>query len=259
MTRTSYPPDFVTNLELQWGVGFLSPGGPEEVREILRDVEIRGMRVLDIGCGTAGPDLVIARELSAGRVIGIDVEAFLIEKGRKNVVDAGLEQVIELRLVEAGPLPFDDESFDIVFNKDSLIHVEDKSGLYREVVRVLRPGGRFAASDWLCGRDADKLSDYREWRSLTAHSFSMQTAEETTAELIGAGLDAVRTRDRTEWYVGTAAGEVEMMKSAAWRDAFVALFDEESYGKRLALRIANARAAACGGLRPTHIFGQRAH
>ena len=50
-----------------------------------------------------------------------------------------------------------------------------------------------------------------------------------------------------------------MMKSAAWRDAVVALFDVESYGKRLAMRIANARAAECGGLRPTHIFGQRPH
>jgi hypothetical protein len=47
------------------------------------------------------------------------------------------------------------------------------------------------------------------------------------------------------------------MKSNEWRDTFVQAFDEESYAKKLALRIANARAAECGGLRPSHLFGYR--
>ena len=49
-----------------------------------------------------------------------------------------------------------------------------------------------------------------------------------------------------------------MMESSEWRSQFVAAFSEESYVKKLALRIANARAAECGGLRPTHLFGRRA-
>ena len=54
MSKTSYPPEFVTKLEMQWGIGFLSPGGPDEVLEILRDIDIKGKSVLDIGCGVGG-------------------------------------------------------------------------------------------------------------------------------------------------------------------------------------------------------------
>src|SRR3546814_4532350 len=56
---------------------------------------------------------------------------------------------VDFRLVEPGPLPFAAGRFDAVFSKDALIHIPDKQGLYAEVLRVLRPGGAFAASDWL--------------------------------------------------------------------------------------------------------------
>lgn len=259
MAQTSYPPEFVKNLEMQWGAGYLSPGGRQEVCEIFRGIDISGKTVLDIGCGTGGPDIAIAEDLRAGLVVGIDVEPLLVTLGRANIASAGLEGIVDLKLVEVGPLPFEDESFDIVFSKDSLIHVEDKSALYKEIWRVLKPGGQFAASDWLRSHDAEDLADFREWRSMTAHRFSMQTLEETIAELSAAGLEEVRSRDRTQWYVDIASREVETMKSAEWQSAFVAAFDQQSYVKKLALRIANARAAECGGLRPTHLFGQRSN
>jgi ubiquinone/menaquinone biosynthesis C-methylase UbiE len=258
MSGTSYPPEFVTNLEMQWGIGFLSPGGPEEVKEILRDIVVGGKTVLDIGCGTGGPDIVISRDLAPKRLVGIDIEPFLVETGRKNIAVAGLDKVAELILVEVGPLPFEDQSFDIVFSKDSLIHVEDKASLYHEVLRVLKPGGQFVASDWLRSANADELAGYNEWQSLTSLSFSMQTTDETKAEMTVAGLEDVKTRDRTEWYAETAAREVKMMESGEWRSQFVAAFGKENYTKKLAVRIANARAAECGGLMPTHLFGRRA-
>lgn len=258
LSETSYPPDFVTNLEMQWGVGFLSPGGSEEVKEILRDIEVGGMAVLDIGCGVGGPAIVIARDLAPKLLVGIDVEPFLVEKGRQNIADSGLNGVVDLRLVEVGPLPFEDQSFDVVFSKDSLIHVKDKTALYKEVLRVLKPNGQFAASDWLRSVDAEELAGYNEWQSLTSLNFSMQTVEETKTEMIGAGLVDVKTRDRTKWYSETATQEVEMMESDKWKNQFAAAFGEESYAKKLAVRVANARAAKCGGLRPTHLFGGKA-
>jgi SAM-dependent methyltransferase len=257
LSESSYPPEFVTNLEMRWGVGFLSPGGPEEVLEILRGIDIAGKEVLDIGCGTGGPDIVIGKELNPSRIIGVDVEPYLVEKCRENISSAGLANLIDIRLIEVGPLPFADQTFDVVFSKDSLIHVADKSALYAEVLRVLRPGGVFAASDWLRSVNADSLDGYNEWRSLTAHDFSMQTDSETRAEMENAGLADVETCDRNAWYTETAGEEVLMMKSNEWRDTFVQAFDEESYTKKLALRIANARAAECGGLRPSHLFGYR--
>ena len=257
LSGTSYPPDFVTKLEMQWGVGFLSPGGPQEVQEILRNIRVEGMTVLDLGCGIGGPDIVIARNLSPAQIVGIDVEPYLVERGQENIRNAGLGSVVELKLVYPGPLPFEDQAFDIVFSKDSLIHIEDKSALYEEVYRVLRIGGRFAASDWLRSADADELTGFNEWRSLTTHSFSMRTAAETIVAMRHAGFDDVKTRDRTKWYAEIAMQEIQMMESDEWRDQFISAFGEENYANGLVLRKANAGAAACGGLAPTHIFGSR--
>ena len=52
LSEPSYPPEFIDKLELLWGIGFLSPGGPDEVKEILRDITVRDKMVLDIGCGS---------------------------------------------------------------------------------------------------------------------------------------------------------------------------------------------------------------
>nr|WP_321251596.1 methyltransferase domain-containing protein [uncultured Ruegeria sp.] len=257
MADIHYPPDFVTGLQMQWGKGFLSPGGPEEVAEILRTVDVAGKSVLDIGCGVGGPAMVIAEQLGASDVVGIDIEEYLIETAQENVSAAGLGDRVSIKLVEEGPLPFADGRFDIVFSKDSLIHVPNKSALYREVLRVLTPGGVFAASDWLRGEDAENLDGYKEWRSLSSLDFRMQTPAETETEMRNAGLTGIRTNNRSEWYADVVDQEVAMMRGDAWRDRFVSAFGEDAYEKKLAVRIANARAAACDGLQPTHLFGRK--
>lgn len=50
-----YPDHFIERLHAVWGDGFLSPGGPEEVKEIVRDINLTGKTILDIGCGTGWP------------------------------------------------------------------------------------------------------------------------------------------------------------------------------------------------------------
>lgn len=156
-----------------------------------------------------------------------------------------------------GRLPFSDETFDVVFSKDSLIHIENKTELYKEVLRVLKPGGMFAASDWLAKEGAETLGDFRSWRALTPHSFAMQTSEETRTEMQTAGFIDIATRDRNAWYSETAMREVQMMTNEDWRNGFVLIFGADAYASKLALRVANAKAAECGGLRPTHLFGKR--
>src|SRR5687767_4141154 len=101
---------------------------------------LTGLRVLDIGSALGGVDLLLATQHGAAEVIGIDVEPQLI-------ASADLADRIKFRLVEPGPLPFEQENFDAVFSKDAMVHIEDKDGLFAEVVRVLRPGGMFIASD----------------------------------------------------------------------------------------------------------------
>ena len=106
-----------------------------------------GKVVVDIGCG-AGMDLLIAARSigSQGRAIGIDMTETMTEKALSSARAAGLENV-ELRLGDAMSLPISDESVDVVISNGVLNLVPDKSVAYGEVLRVLKPGGRFLYGD----------------------------------------------------------------------------------------------------------------
>ena len=150
-----YDEHHIAFLEEMWGDGYLSPGGPEEVARVLDGIDLTGLDVLDIGCGSGGITVDLVRRHDAGRVVGIDVEVPVCDHARRRVERAGVADRVDIRLVEPGPLPFDDGSFDVVFSKDSIVHIADKETMCRDVFRVLRPGGWFVASDWLIAHDGE--------------------------------------------------------------------------------------------------------
>src|SRR5207302_8570710 len=77
--------------------------------------------------------------------VGVDVSPALIEIGRREIVKAGYEGRIELRVAAATQLPFDDARFDVALSSHVIKHLDDEALAltFREGARVLRPGGRF--------------------------------------------------------------------------------------------------------------------
>ena len=251
-----YPPEFTNRLELLWGEGFLSPGGPEEVREILKSIDLKGKSVLDIGCGTGGVEVVLVEELGAASVMGIDVEPQLIQRSQQRIEQHGLQHQVNLKLVSPGPFDFPDNHFDVVFSKDSMVHIADKNALFNEVLRVLKPGGQFAASDWLVGEGAESS---REWKTLQqmAHlNFEVATAQKCENNLIQSGFEEVKTRDRNHWYAPITQYELEQLEGPM-REDILAISTQERYQNWLEVRRALRDATQVGALRPTHLFGTK--
>jgi arsenite methyltransferase len=122
---------------------FAGVGNPFRIGEIES-----GMVVLDHACG-AGMDLLLAARKTGptGQVIGVDVTPAILACARTAVSQAGLNHRISLRpgLLEA--LPVDSESIDIVISNGVLNLSPDKVQVMREVMRVLRPGGRLLLAD----------------------------------------------------------------------------------------------------------------
>ena len=190
-----YGKAFSDALQFMWGKGFLSPGGPEEVREMLDGHDLRGRTVLDIGSGLGGIDVLLAGEHGAAEVVGIDVEPRLIEEARALVRSAGLEAKVRFDLVEPGPLPFADESFDAAFSKDAMVHIPDKPALFAEVMRVLKPGGHFIAADWLWKEGAESSPSVKAWMAAIPLTFAFTTLPQAEEALARAGFTNLRIRD----------------------------------------------------------------
>jgi len=108
-----------------------------------------GEAVLDVGCG-AGLDVFLAALLAGatGRAAGLDLTAEMLDRPRRSLAARRFGNV-EFTVGSAEAIPYADASFDLVISNGALNLVPDKDRAFREIRRVLRPGGVFAAADVL--------------------------------------------------------------------------------------------------------------
>jgi phosphoethanolamine N-methyltransferase len=199
-------------LQIMWGEGFLSPGGAAEVACLLEGSDIAGCALLDVGCGLGAIDEILVRDYHAASVVGIDIDPSLLTAMQVRIERAGLTGRVRGQQVTGGPLPFADGEFDVVFSKDSLVQIPDKPAIFSEVLRVLRPGGRFIASDWLRGGGAEYSAQMMEFFRLEGIAYNMATLAESAQALRAAGFVEVEIRDRHGWYLDLAQRELEAMQ-----------------------------------------------
>ena len=150
-----------------------------------------GEVVLDLGsgggfdCFIAGPKVGVE-----GRVIGVDMTPEMLTKARGNIAgyrtQSGLDNV-EFRLGEIEHLPVPDASVDVVISNCVINLSPDKPQVWREIARVLRPGGRVAVSDLALLKPLpDGVRDDLE--ALVGCSAGAELVDDVRASVLGAGL-----------------------------------------------------------------------
>jgi ubiquinone/menaquinone biosynthesis C-methylase UbiE len=148
--------------------------------------------VLDIGSGIGGPARYVATRFGC-RVTGIDLTAEFCEVARHLTRLAGLDDRVRFEAGDALATPFADGTFNGAYSINVAMNIADKAAFYREIRRVLVPGGWLVLAEIASG-DGRPLEYPTPWASTAATSF-LATADETRAGLLDAGFEVVATRD----------------------------------------------------------------
>jgi ubiquinone/menaquinone biosynthesis C-methylase UbiE len=123
---------------------FLKPMGDEIIRLLKpKNSEL----ILDVAGGTGEPGLTIASMLTDGKVSITDLAEGMLEITRENATKRGIKN-IEIHACDVCELPFDDNTFDAISCRKGFMFFPDMLIAAKEMARVLKPGGRIAASVW---------------------------------------------------------------------------------------------------------------
>lgn len=151
--------------------------------------------VLDVGSGLGGPSRYLAANYDC-RVTGIDLSAAFVEAASFLAERTELADKVAYRCADALALPFEDGSFDVAWTQHVAMNIANRAGLYAEVFRVLRLGGRFAIYDVVVRQGKDVIFPV-PWSRTSETSFLM-TADEMLEALLEQGFHTLSWTDRTE-------------------------------------------------------------
>lgn len=220
-----YDAAMLAAMDLIWGEGFMAPGGEGHVDRLVAGLDLRGKRLLDIGAGQGRPACLFAKKYGA-TVLGTDLEQHLVQRARARADREGLAHRVSFLCVESGPLDFADGSFDCIVSSGAMTQIDDKLAMYRECLRVLKPGGALRCYDWM--KPPGPYSEHmRYWFELEGLSYAMRTPDEHRVLLREAGFVDVHQIDKSAWYQVAARAEHRRL-AGPLRNAIASLLGDET-------------------------------
>lgn len=155
-----------------------------------------GSHLLDVGCGSGGPALHLAKTKGAS-VVGIDLLEEGIATATRLAEERGLGDRARFVRVDAGArLPFDDQSFDAVISIDVMCHLPNRADILREWRRVTAPGARVLFTDPTIVTGLVTDAEIATRSAVGIYVFSAQSVNEEL--LSSAGFEVIRSEDLTE-------------------------------------------------------------
>jgi len=179
----------------------------------------KGKVALDLGCGVGGPGRVMAR-FSGAHITGINNNDYQIERCKKLTLDQGPKDLCSYMKADFQHLPVDNNSQDVAFHVEALVHSPNKLETFQEVFRVLKPGGFFGGYDWVM---TDKFDRNNENHQRIKKSIELGNSIPDLLQpweiddcIVKAGFELIEARDVGVWDASTDIPWFESLEGKYW-------------------------------------------
>jgi ubiquinone/menaquinone biosynthesis C-methylase UbiE len=225
----------------------LHVGGREAIEDLAAFMELSpGMRLLDVGCGIGGPARYFAER--GCEVTGLDLtdEFVRVASGLTRLLK--LDGTVEFRQGSALEMPFSSATFDGAYMIHVGMNIQDKVGIFREVARVLKRGGRFAIFDLML-KGSGAIEFPMPW-AVNAETSFVSTVEDYRQALERTGFRIDHERERRQF----ALEFMEKMRQRASAGSPPVLGVHILMGEQAPLMLKNVnQAMAAGALEPVEL------
>ncbi|KAE8683324.1 Phosphoethanolamine N-methyltransferase 3 [Hibiscus syriacus] len=141
-----YKSSSILRYEHTFGPGFMSTGDIDTTKEFVAMLDLKpGHKVLDVSCGIVGGDSYMAQEFGV-HVVGIDLSINMIAIALERA--SGLNCAVEIEVADCTTITYPENTFDVIYSCDTILHIQDKPALFRSLFKWLKPEGKVLISDY---------------------------------------------------------------------------------------------------------------
>ncbi|MET3121607.1 sarcosine/dimethylglycine N-methyltransferase [Oxalobacteraceae bacterium GrIS 2.11] len=195
------------------------------------------MHVLDAGSGLGGPSRILASVFGC-TVSGVDLSAAYVAVSELIAQKLGMQEQVTYQTGDITSLPFADHSFDVVWSQHVVMNIVNRSQLYQEIYRVLKPGGKFAFYDPIAADSKAPLHYPVPWVETSATT-TLLTKQETLDAVADAGLTLTMWDDVTELGIGWLERQRNLQQQNGAEGVRSALSPALVVGQRMQGMVAN--------------------
>lgn len=254
-----YSPQFLRILQIVFGTDeLLSEGGYDSVDHMFASIDLSHKKVLDVGCGFGGVGIYLAEKFDV-EIVGVDIEPYMTAaansflKKHQNLLKGRVSfhtLADPFRLDE-----FQDETFDIVFCKESFYNVpmENKQAYLSEIYRKLKPGGTIIFSDWM--QNTSFAGEALQRATKNGKICQFLTPKSFCQALESANFQEIQYENHTEEYIQYTIQDCKRLSES--KDLLVDLFGETIYLYRVEAWKSWLEAQIAGELIAGYIFARK--
>ncbi|WMV35240.1 hypothetical protein MTR67_028625 [Solanum verrucosum] len=222
LDTVQYKSNGILRYERVFGAGFVSTGGIDTTKEFVAMMDLQpGEKVLDVGCGIGGGDFYMAEKYDV-HVVGIDLSVNMITLAFERAI--GRKCAVEFEVADCTVKTYPEESFDVIYSRDTILHIQDKPALFRSFYKWLKPGGRVLISDY-CKKAGPASEDFAAY--IKQRGYDLHDVEAYGQMLRDAGFNEVIAEDRTEQFMKVLQKELDIVENE--RETFIQEFSEQDY------------------------------